>query len=148
MRRGDAEGLEGGELEGVVAAVETEEELEKESHERREEDGEESEDEDEEHVGQGEIKVPLSFLRGASRSGALPFFRRRPSSSRSTTMSNDSKSSALRRLWASWLRVDKGVAERCSDGNKGPCMLFKTSLKGTARESSKRGRAKGDLDFG
>jgi len=152
----------GGELDGVVAAVEAEEALEKDNQESREgvgdkeDDGEEDkEDEDEEaeeeeseHAAHGERRwVPLLLIGGFS--GPLPFRRRRSSSSHSTTLSKDSSSSTSRRFFRSWLAfVDNGLIARRSGGKRGPRMLARTSLKGTARELSTRGREKGDFDLG
>lgn len=97
-----------GDVDGVVAAVEAEDDtLENESQERREgvgdseeeddEDGDDEEDEGEEHAAQAITDLLLFFLWTRGLSGPLPFRRRRSSSSHSTTLSKESRSSASRR---------------------------------------------------
>jgi hypothetical protein len=137
-----------GEVEGVVAAVDTEDDvLPKDSQERREEAGEDSHEEEVEAAGdmgeeteqatQGELSTDLSLplLCRAGFSAALPLRCFRSSSPHSTTFSKQSRSSVSRRFELfdlEWL----GLVLRRSMGKRGPCILARTSAKGMQRDSS------------
>jgi hypothetical protein len=125
----------GGEVEGVVTAVDAEDDeaLENDNHERDELCKEDDIEGDEMEQATQDLSLP--FLWGARY---LPLSFLRSSTSHSTTLRRESNSSFF---LLSWLR--DGEAARCSTGNNGPCILARTSLKGTVRDSSYVGRIYG-----
>jgi hypothetical protein len=109
----DTTGLEnqldrGGEVEGVVTAVDADEDeaLENDSHERRELCNEDDTEGDEmEQATQEEIDLSLSVLLGIGLSVHLPLRFLRSFTSHSTTLRRESKSSFCRCFLRSWLVV-------------------------------------------
>jgi hypothetical protein len=132
---------ERGEVDGVVTAVEVGDDvLENDSQERRDEVGEDDVEDEMEQATQGEVMSDLSVVlrRGIGLAGALPVILLRSSASHSTTLRRESKRSCSRRFLESRPAPWWGSA-----GKSGPCMLARTSLKGTTRESSWVERVKG-----
>ena len=124
----------GGEVDGVVTAVDADDEeaLENDNHERRELCKEEDIDGDDmEQATQDGIDLSPPVLRGTGLSVHLPLSFLRSLTSHSTTLSRESRSSFCRCFLGSWLVDGSG-----STGNSEPCMLARTSLKGTVRDSS------------
>jgi len=146
-REEDTVGLEnqldrGGEAEGVVTAVDVDDDgaLENDNHEQRELWKDEDIDGDEmEQATQDGIDLSLPVLRRTGLSVHLPLSFLRSLTSHSTTFRRESRSSFCRCFLGSWL----GVVAHRSTGNRGPCMLARTSLKGTVRDSSYVGRVNG-----
>ena len=145
----DKTGLEnqldlGGEVEGVVTAVDADDDeaLENDNQERRELCNDDDTDGDEmEQATQEGMDLSLPVLRGPGLSVHLPLSFLRSFTSHSTTLRRESRSSFSRYFLGSWLVL--GLVARRSTGNSGPCILARTSLKGTVRDSSYAGRVNG-----
>jgi hypothetical protein len=126
---------ERGEVDGVVTAVDVGDDvLENDNQERREEVGEEDVEDEMEQATHGEAMADLSVVlrREIALAGALPVILLRSSASHCTTLRRESKRWCSRRF----LESMPALLWCCSGGKSGPCMLARTSLKGTVRESS------------